>query len=60
MTPGQTVGYVGNTGYCYTDGHKVSLEERAAGKGAHLHLSVYKTEKKSDKLYDTDTKNFGA
>lgn len=58
VSTGQTVGYVGNTGNCYTAGHKVSLEERAAGKGAHLHVSVYKTEKKSDKLYDIDTKNF--
>ncbi len=58
VSTGQTVGYVGNTGNCYTDGHKVTSEERAAGRGAHLHVSVYKTEKKSDKLYDTDTKNF--
>ena len=46
VSPGQIVGYVGNTGNCYTGDapHPVKEEERAAGKGAHLHLSVYKTE----------------
>lgn len=46
ITPGQTVGYVGNTGNCYTGSpsHKISADERAAGKGTHLHLSFLKVE----------------
>ena len=56
---GQTVGYVGNSGNCYTAGHKVSLEERAAGKGAHLHVSVYKTDETQDSnLWDKTNNNF--
>ena len=52
VSPGQIVGYVGNTGNCYTDGHEVTSDERLAGKGAHLHLSVYKTEvTKGEKLF---------
>lgn len=63
VSPGQTVGYVGNSGNCYTDGHEVSHEERAAGKGAHLHVSVYKTEKdNSEELWKDGNyiiRNFG-
>ena len=55
VSPGQTVGYVGNTGNCYTAGHKVSHEERAAGMGAHLHVSVYKTGKTKGEDLFTDT-----
>ena len=55
VSPGQTVGYVGNSGNCYTAGHKVSHKERAAGKGAHLHLSVYKTGKSKGEDLFTDT-----
>ena len=54
--PGMIVGYVGNSGNCYTNGHKINEAERKAGKGAHLHLSVYKTDKKAPEIYGS--KNF--
>ena len=53
---GMIVGYVGNSGNCYTNGHKINEAERKAGKGAHLHLSVYKTDKKAPEIYGS--KNF--
>ena len=57
--PGMIVGYVGNSGNCYTNGHKINEAERKAGKGAHLHLSLYKTkEKNGELLYDKKNDNF--
>ena len=56
VCPGMIVGYVGNSGNCYTNGHKINEAERKAGKGAHLHLSVYKTDKKAPEIYGS--KNF--
>ena len=43
FTAGETVAYVGNTGNCKTgnDNHLVSDQERADGKGAHLHLQLF-------------------
>ena len=61
VSPGQIVGYVGNTGNCYTGDapHPVKEEERAAGKGAHLHLSVYKAdETQGSNLWDKTNNNF--
>mgnify|MGYP000902308027 FL=1 len=53
------VGYVGNSGNCYTNGHKINEAERKAGKGAHLHLSLYKMkEKNGELLYDKKNDNF--
>ena len=52
--PGKVIGTVGNSGNCYTDDHKITSEERAEGKGSHLHLSFYKTEKPISKLFVND------
>ena len=52
--PGKVIGTVGNSGNCYTDNHKITSEERAEGKGSHLHLSFYKTEKPISKLFVND------
>ena len=52
--PGKVIGTVGNSGNCYTDDHKITSEERAKGKGSHLHLSFYKTEKPISKLFVND------
>ena len=50
MTPGETVGYVGNTGHCTTTQVNSGMtdmkgehnaEYRPAGYGAHLHLQLY-------------------
>lgn len=38
------VGYIGNTGNCFTGGNPVTPEQREAGLGTHLHLTVYKTD----------------
>jgi len=55
VCPEMTVGYVGNTGNCYSGGHKVSEEERKAGRGTHLHVSVFKTDvSKCDLLYSNE------
>ena len=52
--PGKVIGTVGNSGNCYTGDHKITSEERAEGKGSHLHLSFYKTEKPISKLFVND------
>lgn len=56
--PGMVVGKVGNTGNCRTNGHPVTDQERADGKGSHLHLSLYKTELNSNSLYSKDEDNY--
>lgn len=38
--PERIIGQCGNSGFCVTGGHKVTPEERAAGKGAHLHFQI--------------------
>lgn len=42
---------VGNSGNCYTSGHKLTPDERAKQLGAHLHLSVFK-EKQIKDIYN--------
>lgn len=42
ITPNTLVAKVGNSGNCYTSGHKLTPDERAKQLGAHLHLSVFK------------------
>lgn len=41
VSKGQVIGKLGNTGAVYTNGHRVSEAERAAGKGRHLHFEVW-------------------
>lgn len=53
--PKMTVGYLGNTGNCWTGSHPVTDEERSQGKGAHLHLSVLLASNISD-IYDSINK----
>lgn len=57
VTPKTVVARVGNSGNCYTDGHKVTPEERAAKLGAHLHLSVYKATD-FEEIWDFQTTNY--
>lgn len=41
VSQGQVIGKLGNTGAVYTNGHRVTEAERAAGKGRHLHFEVW-------------------
>ena len=54
VSPGEIVGYVGNTGHCVSGGFNIegneNLELRAKGRGAHLHLQMF--------LTDADFKKF--
>lgn len=57
VTPKTIVAKVGNSGNCWTDGHKVTPSERAAKLGAHLHLSVYKATD-FEEVWDSGTSNY--
>lgn len=48
VKPGQTIAFVGNTGNCAGE------SEKSTGKGTHLHLSVYITDK-SKEIANKDT-----
>ena len=54
VSPGEIVGYVGNTGHCVSGGCNIegneNLDLRAKGRGAHLHLQMF--------LTDADFKKF--
>ncbi|MEI2280392.1 M23 family metallopeptidase [Paenibacillus polysaccharolyticus] len=41
VAQGDVIGTLGNTGGVYTNGHKVSAAERAAGRGRHLHFEIW-------------------
>lgn len=47
VSPGEIVGYVGNTGHCVSGDSNIegneNLELRAEGRGAHLHLQMFLT-----------------
>ncbi len=58
MTPGHTVGYVGDTGNCYANGHKVTSDDRLKGKGAHLHVSVFKLNENASYIHNIIDSNF--
>ena len=57
--PNDIVGYIGNTGHCKSGGIDMngdydSTEERKAredGRGAHLHLQLFLTDKNVDKFF---------
>lgn len=57
VAPKTIVAKVGNSGNCWTDGHKVTPSERAAKLGAHLHLSVYKATD-FEEVWDSGTSNY--
>lgn len=57
ITPNTLVAKVGNSGNCYTSGHKLTPDERAKQLGAHLHLSVFKGKQIKD-IYDTDKDSY--
>ena len=52
VSPGEIVGYVGNTGHCVSGGCNIegneNLDLRAKGRGAHLHLQMFLTDAGSD------------
>ena len=57
VAPKTIVAKVGNSGNCWTGGHKVTPSERDAKLGAHLHLSVYKATVR-DKIWSKRDSNY--
>ena len=55
--PGMKVAEVGNSGKCFTGNppHILTVTERKDGKGKHLHLSVYNTDK-YENIWNNDKK----
>jgi murein DD-endopeptidase MepM/ murein hydrolase activator NlpD len=57
VAPKTIVAKVGNSGNCWTGGHKVTPSERDAKLGAHLHLSVYKATER-EKIWSKRDTNY--